>query len=192
MTPFQAYQTYLALKQHFSQPSYDYFKYNGKVNVRADSFDTRRDKYQFYKLSKHKDPVPYMVANFIRSKVSWVGDLLSDQGESNYVEWLKQQQSLTYNFTQEIEKLCTNFNDNFIVKNGQHPILLKLYRQGEVSIETVVILNDIVGFFPHWNKCIDDNVLWPEIHNKLVKYKPFFQYDIFKCRKILKDRFAEE
>jgi len=54
----------------------------------------------------------------------------------------------------------------------------------------VIILNDIFGFFGHWNKKIEDGVLWPSIHKKLLKYKPFFHYDIFRCRKILKDKFT--
>jgi hypothetical protein len=54
----------------------------------------------------------------------------------------------------------------------------------------VIILNDIFGFFGHWNKKIEDTVLWPSIHKKLLKYKPFFHYDVFKCRKIVKDVFT--
>ena len=191
MSPFEAYQLFQALKMHFTKPAYDFFKYNGKVNANATAFDTRKDKYQYHKLSKHKDPVKYLVSNLISSKVSWVGDLFTNEAEENYTTWLKRQQSLTYIFTQDLEKLCTNFNDNFKVDNGQHPLLLKLYRQGEVSIETVIILNDIVGFFPHWNKHIQDNVLWPDLYTKLVKYKPFFNYDAFKCREILKNKFVE-
>jgi len=80
--------------------------------------------------------------------------------------------------------------DCVIVKNGQHPYLLKQYLRREISIETVIILNDIFGFFGHWNKKIEDGVLWPSIHKKLLKYKPFFHYDAFKCRKIVKDVFT--
>lgn len=189
MTPFEAYRTYLAIKQHFTQKSYDYFKYNGKVNVRADSFDTRRDKYQFHKLSKHRDPINYLVANFINSDVKWVGDLLSDNAEQIYTDWLKKQQSLTYNFTNELNNLLTNFEDNLIVKDGQHPYLLKLYRQGIVGIETMVILNDLVNFFPYWDRTIEDRVLWPDARMKILKYKPFVQYDAEKCKKVLNDHF---
>lgn len=189
MTPFEAYRTYLAIKQHFTQKSYDYFKYNGKVNVRADSFDTRRDKYQFHKLSKHRDPINYLVSNFISSDVKWIGDLLSDSAEQIYTNWLKRQQSLTYNFTNELNNLLTNFEDNLIVKSGQHPHLLKLYRQGIVGIETMVILNDLVNFFPYWDRTIEDKVLWPDVRMKILKYKPFVQYDAEKCKKVLNDHF---
>lgn len=189
MSPFEAYRTYLAIKQHFTQKGYDYFKYNGKVNVREDNFDTRRDKYQFYKLSKHKDPINYLVANFVNSDVKWVGDLLSDDAEEVYNNWLKVQQSITYNFTNDINNLLTNFQDNLIVKDGQHPSLLKEFRRGNVRIETMVILNDLVNFFPYWDKTIEDGVLWPELRAKVLKYKPFVQYDATKCKKVLNDRF---
>jgi hypothetical protein len=85
--------------------------------------------------------------------------------------------------------LLPTFDDNLIVKYGQHPSLLKQYRRGEVSIETVLILNELVNFFPYWNKHIDDNVLWPSLYMKIMKYKPFVSFDSQKCKKILKDHF---
>lgn len=189
VTPFEAYRNFLALKMHFNS-DYDYVKYNGKVSASSQSFDTRKDKYQFYKLSKHKDPLKYLIANFVDGDLKWIGDIFSDESEKTYNEWLRRQQSITYIFEQDLNKLLTSFNDNVIVKNGQHPYLLKQYLRREISIETIIILNDILGFFNHWNKNIEDSVLWPTIYRKLTKYKPFLHYDIFKCRKILKDKFA--
>lgn len=189
MTPFESYKTFLAVKSHFTTDSYDYVKYNGKINASASSFETRKDRYQFYKLSKHKDPLKYLVSNFVDGDLKWIGDLFNDESEKVYTDWLKRQQSLTYVFEQDLNKLLTNFDDNVIVKNGQHPYLLKQYLRRQVSIETIIILNDILGFFGHWNKKIEDGVLWPSIYKKLNKYKPFFHYDAFKCRKILKDKF---
>ena len=134
VSPFEAYRTYLALKQHFTKPGYDFFKYNGKVNVQQSTFEVRKDKYQFYKLSKHKDPLNYLVCNFVYNDVKWIGDLFSDPYKDTYTNWLKYQQSITYNFSNEINKLLTNFNENYIVTNGQHPPLLKLHRTGEIKI----------------------------------------------------------
>ena len=53
MSPFEAYKLYTAIKNHFTTESYDYFKYNGKVRASEHTFETRKDKYMFYKLSKH-------------------------------------------------------------------------------------------------------------------------------------------
>ena len=189
MNAFDAYKMYLALKQHFSQKGYDYVKYRGKVNATESSFQVRRDKYQFHKLSKHDDLERFLVANFIATDVKWVGDLLDESAEETYKKWLKYQQSITYNFTNEINKLLTNFEDNLIVKDGQHPSLLKQYRRGDVSIETILIIDDIVNFFPYWDKSIEDNVLWPSVKMKMLKYKPFLSFDSGKCKKILEDHF---
>lgn len=189
MNAFDAYKMYLALKQHFGQKGYDYVKYRGKVNATESSFQVRRDKYQFHKLSKHEDLERFLVANFIATDVKWVGDLLDESAEETYKKWLKYQQSITYNFTNEINKLLTNFEDNLIVKDGQHPSLLKQYRRGDVSIETILIIDDIVNFFPYWDKSIEDNVLWPSVKMKMLKYKPFLSFDSGKCKKILEDHF---
>jgi len=174
-TAFDAYRTYLAMKNHFSQKGYDYFKYNGKVNVGQSSFETRRDKYQFHKLSKVKDPERYLVANFINRDVKWIGDLLGDDAESTYADWLKRQQSLTYNFQLDLNKLEPEFQDNLIVKDGQHPYLLKLYRQGIVSIETMVILNSFVDYLTTLK--LQLNLLWAEECRIIDKCKGFVKFD---------------
>ena len=63
MTPFEVYTKYIALKNHFSQERYDYFTYGGKVRAKESSFEIRKDKYFFYKLSKHKDIENFLLAN---------------------------------------------------------------------------------------------------------------------------------
>jgi hypothetical protein len=76
-TPYEAYKTFLAVKSHFTT-SYDYIKYNGKVSASQHSFEVRKDKYQYYKLSKHKDPLQYLVANFVDGDLKWIGDLFRE------------------------------------------------------------------------------------------------------------------
>ena len=62
---FGCFKTYMALKRHFTS-DYDMFKYNGKLNNTGfNNFETRRDKYQFQKLSKLKNPEQFMLANIL-------------------------------------------------------------------------------------------------------------------------------
>lgn len=189
MSPFEAYKKFLALKYHFDG-GYDYFKYQGKVKATSDSFERRKDKYQFYRLSKHKDAEKFLVSNFVERDLKWVGDLFSDDAEEIYNNWLKKQESLTYIFSNETKKLLTKFDENIIIKDGQHPHLLRMFLRKEISIETMIILNDIFNFFPYWNKKIEDTIIWPGIYNKCLKYKPFVQYNVFKCKKALKETFS--
>lgn len=87
MTPFEAYKTYVSLKNHFTKESYDYFKYGGKGKFSESSFEVRKDKYFFYKLSKQKDLVNYIVSNFVVNENLWVGDLVNEeQSNSHYMQ----------------------------------------------------------------------------------------------------------
>lgn len=187
MTPFEAYHAYLSLKQHFTKPNYNALKYGFKTSASVASFEKRKDRFQFQKLSKHPDPINFMVANIMEDNFAWIGELLSEQGEANYKAWLKRQQSLTYTFTNELSSLDSDFNKNFIVSNGNYPLLYKLYRHKVISPETMVILNDKARFMKYWKKNIEDTLLWPADYMKLLKYKSFFHYNEKKFHKILLD-----
>ena len=187
---FEAYQTYLALKQHFTRDGYDYFRYGGKVNARLSSFESRKDKYFFYKLAKHKDLEHFLVANFVDKDVSWVRDLLGTEAEQIYNEWLRRQQSLSYIFKNDLDKMRDDLNENLLVHDGQHPHLLNLYMTHDICLESLIIMNDIMNFFKMWNKKIEEDIIWPDVHRKCAKYKPFLRYDRAHFKKMLRERFT--
>jgi hypothetical protein len=189
MTAFEAYVKFLALKQHFTS-DYDYQKYCGKVRADPSKFEVKKDKYLFQKLAKRLDPEMYIVANLIDRDVTWIGDLFGEAAEKAYTDWLKRKESLTYVFKQDIGKLLDEFDKNFVVEDGQHPYLLKLYKRKMICIETLIILDDILDFTKHWNKRINDSVMWPTIYRKCLKYRPFLEYTKGKYRTILKDKFV--
>lgn len=187
MTPFEAYKLFLAVKMHFTQPQYDFFKYNGKVNATLDSFNRRRDKYHFAKLAKHKDALGYLVAQYTAGKFTgWAGDLFTEEAELSYTYYLGRRQALTYLFQTDLEKLEDGFVSKFKVKDGQHPEALVLFRRGSISIETFTILNDILHFFQLWDTRIDDTVIWPSLRERCLKYRPFLHYDKAKIKSILR------
>ena len=192
MNPFETYVKYLAIKQHFTQPGYDYFKYNGKVRANPQSFDTRKDKYFFHKLSKMDDVDNYIMVNLLNDPNTWVGDLVSDEGEQHYTAWKKRMESLSYVFKNEINSLDEDLNKNFIIEDGQHPYILRQYLRKNLSLDTFVILEDILKFCKHIDKNVDDTIIWPSVNLKMIKYKPFLTYDKFKMRKILKEKFYAE
>ena len=195
-TGFAAYALWNALKLHFTSESYDYFKYNGKTNVSKQTFTTNKSKYQFYKLSRKynlEELKDFYVANFIQGKGDWVGDLLQD-GDENYTKWQKTQQSLTYTFENDIIVLLDkveNPNDLLVVRSNEFPKLMQYTTQGDVTLETLIILNDLMNFFPMWEKEIYDDIVWPNFKNKCVKYKPFLHYDKEKFKQILKEKIKE-
>jgi len=191
-TGFEAFALYNALKTHFTSSSYDFFKYNGKTNVSKDSFMKNKAKYQFYKLSRKyslEQLRNFFLANFIYGDSTWVGEMLGPEGDKAYSKWQKTNQSLTYVFENDIIRLVGNDapDQMLIVNDGQHPKLLREVMSGTIAIETMVILNDIMNFFPMWNRKISDDIIWPNWRLKCEKYAPFVTYDKVKFKNILKE-----
>ena len=146
MSAYNVYETYLALRQHFTNPNYDYFRYSGKVRTNIESFNKRRDRYFFEKLSRKKtesEVINYFVSNFIQSSdpsKMWVGELKTN-GDENYLNWKTRTQSLSYRFKQELNSLTEKVHlyEALFSENGSHPRIIKQYLGGKVSIETLVI-----------------------------------------------------
>ena len=68
VTPFETYQSYLSMKNHFTNRKYDFFRYGGKSSATVTSFNKRKDKYWFEKTSrKYSDDeiVNFLLANFV-------------------------------------------------------------------------------------------------------------------------------
>lgn len=192
MTPYEVYKDYLALRNHFNQPGYDYFKYQGKTSGSVAAFDKRKDKLFFQKLAKHTDPHGLMLSNFLVNPKTWIKDLAySEEAQKVYEEWLKRSQSLTYVIKNEIKKLDPDFNTNFLIKDSTHPIALRSYIKGDISIETLVVLIDITGCLNYWERNMEDDVIWKDIGLRLNKYRPFVKYDREKIKTILVDIFSE-
>lgn len=187
---YELYVYYLALKRHFTT-SYDFFKYNGKVKASAMSFENRKDKFHFYKLSKRKEAKDLILANMLVSPDSWIGDLLEPKADEIYKDWLKRKQSLTYQFKSDINELEDDFNANFYVDGGQHPKLLKLYMMNRISLESLIILCELSRCLRYWEKNISDTIVFPDINTLVRKYRPFLDYDKDKMRKILLDKYND-
>ena len=187
--PYEAYVKYLALKSHFSDKNYDFFKYNGKVRAWRTTFETRKDKYFFYKLSKQKEPIDFMLANFISNDDFYIGDIREDKANETYMEYKKRMQSLSYVFKSDLSKMKEDFNENIIVPKNEHPYLLRLYMRKDICIETLTLIDRCVKMFTYWDKELADDIMWPDIKLKATKYSPFLNVDINKYREIILSTF---
>lgn len=190
MTPFEVYTKYIALKNHFTQEKYDYFTYGGKVRAKESSFEIRKDKYFFYKLSKHKDIENFLLANILEGgKDFWVGELSSTAPEEVYRKWKKRQESLTYTFKDDLTRMDDDFDKNFKVDQYGHPLLLRLYLRDEVCIETMCILDMLVNYSNSWNKYLKKDLIWEDKYTIIKKYRPFLSINTDKFKSIVLDYF---
>lgn len=198
MTPFEVYCCYLSLKNHFTKETYDYFKYHGKTKTTIQSFNKRKDKYFFEKTSRQKSDkeiLEYFVSNFVETddpQRLWIGSIIQS-GESNYSNWKKRIQSLSYIFKNETVDL---FSENslesiFKCKNGNHPIILKKFLSKSISLETLVIYNKIFLFCNNFDKKLLDPV-WESISLRIKKYSPFLNIETGPFKEIVRENLLTE
>ena len=190
--PADAYRCYLALKNHFTKDHYDYIKYRGKTRASNAAFYKRKDRFWFEKFARQKNDKEieeFFVSNFIYStdpSTVWIGEMIKE-GEGRYQEWQKKVQSLTYIFKEETESLFENkkIDDMFDCSKG-HPPILKIYLGGDISLESMVIYDRILGYGKDFDKRLKDPV-WETVSRKIKKYSPFLNIDVSRYKKILKE-----
>ena len=192
MNGYDLYCTYQAIKLHFSSESYNFFHYDGKTRVSIDAFQKRRDKFLFHRLArKYRDDemVPFLVANFVHSDDNWTKSLLEEEAEQTYREWKRRTDSMSKIYTDDLQKIATkdNFNDLFKVEDGQFPKLLVLLMQNDVTLETMVILNNIFDFIKIWDKKISDDIIYPKVSRKIRKYGSFLNVNVDKYKTLTKE-----
>ena len=196
VTPFETYQTYLSMKSHFTNRKYDFFKYGGKSRATMSSFNKRKDKYWFEKTSRKysdEEVLNFLLANFVNADTPqnlWIGEIINS-GERTYAEWMRRKQSMTYIFKEQSEKLLseTDLEKLFNCSKG-HPLVLKRYLGGEISLETLTILEKVFSFRKEFDKKLQDPV-WETVSLKIKKYIPFININTFSYKKILRELINE-
>ena len=192
--PFESYKLYNALKLHFETDGYDAIKYHFKTSVKPTSFFKRKDKFFFAKLAKtyESELKEFYIANF-KNDVKYVGDMLNEGGERYYRDHKKIMESLTYQFQTDINKLNdmdVSFDSLLEAEDNNHPLIIKLWMQEEILLETVVILDSILGFVERENEKITDTIIWPDIYRKITKYKPFVKVSFNKFKHLFRSNFT--
>ena len=103
-------------------------------------------------------------------------------------------ESLSYQFENDINKLHemdVEFDSLLEAEENNHPLIVRLWMQDEILLETVVILDALTGFVERENKKISDTIIWPDIYRKIMKYKPFVKFNRDKCINLLKKTFTK-
>jgi len=194
MTGFEVYKMYLSLKLHFTTDTFDYLKYGNAAKASQQSFDGRRDKFFFVKLSrtfKEEELREFFVANMIVEDKVYPATLVRE-GAKNYQEYLKRKQSLSYRFKEDVMTLhdISHLFDKLFILDGMHPPLLKAHLGGKISIETLVIFNKIFNYVDNFDKIIKEEIVWKPIRNRVVKYEPFIFIDKGKYKSIIRQEFV--
>lgn len=174
MDGYQAYQIYQSLKLHFTT-DYDAVKYNYRTAVKRDTFERRRDRYFFEKLSRRFNKeklIHYFTSNLISNSGVWVGDMTDEI----YNAYIARYDKLTYMLSQDMnlmsdkgysfDQLCTT-SDN----NTSNPLLESL-RSGEIQLESVVLVDIMVNFLNRLKSDLSDPLgINKDMIDLLLKYR---------------------
>jgi len=199
---FQAYCKFLALKQHFSKGSYDYFKYNGSTRSSLNSFKTKKDRFFYEKVSRKYDEnelVEFFVSNLIDNQNVWIGELARNtECDEKYISWKKRIQALTYNFKSDILTLkekTEDFNELFVSlpPYTEYPKLFDIYQERDIQLETIIGIDTVLGCFENWNRNYKGDIIWDDFYHLCKQYTPFLKYDVAKrnrFKKVLREEFS--
>ena len=177
MEPIDVYLMYGAMKAHFGKSDYDFVTYKGKTLIKRDTFYKRKVRSFFVRLARkyhtELEIKNYFVANFIKDKKGYIANFSNE----NYESWKLKRQGFFDLFEVEMKPLVEAFEDLFTVTNGQHPKLMKEFLGGRVSLETLIILDELVNYGPDWNTQLEDDIIWIDLDNLMNNYERFLTID---------------
>ncbi len=183
MNTIDVYLMYCALKAHF-KGDYDYHKFSGQTKIKRDSFWKRKDRFFFVKVAttygkNEGEVLNYFVSNFIQDRDGYIANF----NKENYETWLQKKKMFYEIFVQELQPFVKNFNPLFESKGGNHPLLLKEYLGKRISLETMIILDELVEFSKKWdNELKWDDFVWPNVKKLMNNYKGFLTINKNKYR----------
>lgn len=193
MTGIQTYKLYKALLLHFSPGSeFNFFKYNGKIKIDVSTFERRKDRYIFEKLSIKYSKIElfhFFLANIVETTApKWVGDLLGEEAEDYYFSWKKRHEALQYTFSQDILKIkeCIKgpLVDIFDPVGQNPPFIFRLFFRKQICIETLVILDKIYSYTERHKEFMLSNIVCQDLCQFLQQYSPFVRIDISKYEEL--------
>ena len=113
-----------------------------------------------------------------------------DLDKDSWKEWKNRLSILgggwKYEFERDVEKMVretNNFNQLFEVKKFKQknelkcicPKIMKLYLEKTISLETMVLLDSVLGFVPNFNKQFEDPS-WEKFKILFDKYRPIYSW----------------
>lgn len=188
MTGYEVYQIYIAVKFHFGG-QFDYFKYNGQVKTKHESYLKRRDKVFFEKVGKKvydKAIVAFMVANFAEDSEMWIGEFIDDFDMANdrYLKWRIRLNQLYQNYENDLDNIISfcdekglAIQDLFVYNPSKHPIIFRFMMEEIIDKETFILLDHVIGFIKPLTKKYGDDLIWTKQINRINKYAPFIRFD---------------
>lgn len=174
---YDVYKLYTALKLHFNNDKYVYWKYNGKTKCQDETaFYARKDKFLFYRVGTNFTSLDELklalVSNFIRNKKFYVANYDKD----SYYETKAVIGNLFNVFEKDLNKYI-NLQDALNIPHAGLPQLINDYVSGDIHLETLVVLNRFLGLCGKYDEKLGQNPVWTDLSFLVTRYGGFVQID---------------
>lgn len=173
----------MTVKKHYSTPKYSAFK-NKPVRVPESRFLYRPERYRMKRLCERfktpKDLIQYFVANFALETSDFLYQP-EDYGDSSFMRWEAYKQSMSYNFKTDIDVLSAYLETKSVsmddIRAENMIPFLHMMITGKISIQSVVLLDEIYNFLTAWADDVNMNPLYATHALRVHKTKGFIKAD---------------
>lgn len=191
-----AWRLFSAVRLHFDGGGYDAIRYNFSMpNLNSSSFQKRADRYIFErharKYATKAEFIWFSVANVMAAN-RWIGDTTPDA----LVELQGRHDSLGYRVTAEMKQLSNLVPslEVLLSPQGDKPApICRLKATGDISLETITIMEALTGFLNRNLKSISDPLrIWKSEFSTIQRYWPFLRpiVDLNKYKGIVTSTFT--
>lgn len=188
MNGYQAYKYFMAVKLHFTTDKYDLFEKRGRVSGTQATFEKRNDRGLFEKLADRFDTdqqlIQFLVANLAYGNKNVI---YSQESDDYYMTWMRRKESRSRVFEIDLLKIFKHVTSGKLKESSLYsienevPELLKLYVGGHVTLESMVMLQELEDYLPTWEPLI---MLWHDHFLTIRKCKRFVQWDTARVQSI--------
>ena len=136
------------------------------------AYENRNDRFSFEKLNRilpaetHKD---FFIAHFIDNSKEWVRNM----SKLKYEQYIELYNTLPTKFKTDMELIKSIGPSEVMNTNGTMPKIYQLAMNEEISIESVIILNEFFAFLDQHEEHYKNSFVLPDYIFKLKKYQPF-------------------
>lgn len=190
------YRLYLMLKNHFNGKC-DVIKYNWSIRVSDKSYQKRKDRYFFERLSEKynlKELVLLMISNMVSNQDAWIGDLSDSDAIDFYRSYVVKLKSVRDTIEEDLgsiyyfsKKLNITLNQviNYNEKMGSS-YLLKLLQSQIITAETFLFLDSFLGIINKYDSEMS-GIIWENYSTKLNAYKKLLIIDKETAKNLFKE-----
>jgi hypothetical protein len=192
---YNSYITYVALKTHFKNEKYNYFRHRG-AKITEGSLKRHRDRYWFIKLDEkysEEDLLNFFLSQFTSNHLHqyWVGDSFGDACQEIYTKYKKKLANFTRTVGLEMQYLYETYSVAEMYNTPQigYPKIINAYLGDRVSLETLIVLDELNGWVANSGALV--GIVGAPLDRLIRKYRPFLNYDITPIRKKYKNLLEE-